>query len=257
MQRKQALVSRRTALEESLEKAREMRESLYAEIGMRRERGTLEAVDAFIARKTRQREGLMETSEHLNRRYGELRQLLSQAKGERSFDELKLEAQQLKTRRDEAAMEFAKLLLARHMLEAAIASWESKSQPEVYARASELLSLMTDGKWVKVFMSADGRLQVTDALRTVREPVHLSLGTCQQLYLALRIALLVTADNVGRAVPIIADDILVNFDSQRRAGAAKALAQLARHRQVILLTCHEEIVETMRVADPGLTEVVL
>ena len=135
-------------------------------------------------------------------------------------------------------MEFAKLLLARHMLEAAIASWESKSQPEVYARASELLSLMTDGKWVKVSMSADGRLQVTDALRTVREPVHLSLGTCQQLYLALRIALLVTADNVGRAVP-------------------KALAQLARHRQVILLTCHEEIVETMRVADPGLTEVVL
>ena len=257
MQRKQALVSRRTALEESLEKASEMRESLYAEVGMRRERGTLEAVDAFIARKTRQREGLMETSEHLNRRYGELRQLLSQAKGERSFDELKLEAQQLKTRRDEAAMEFAKLLLARHMLEAAIASWESKSQPEVYARASELLSLMTDGKWVKVSMSADGRLQVTDALRTVREPVHLSLGTCQQLYLALRIALLVTADNVGRAVPIIADDILVNFDSQRRAGAAKALAQLARHRQVILLTCHEEIVETMRVADPGLTEVVL
>ena len=77
-------------------------------------------------------------------------------------------------------------------------------------------------------------------------------GTCQQLYLALRIALLVTADNVGRAVPIIADDILVNFDSQRRAGAAKALAQLARHRQVILLTCHEEIVETMRVADRAL-----
>ena len=257
VQRKQALVSRRTALEESLEKARETREGLYAEIGMRRERGTLEAVDAFIARKTRQREGLMETSEHLNRRYGELRQLLSQAKGERSFDELKLQAQQLQTRRDEAAMEFAKLLLARHMLEAAIASWESKSQPEVYARASELLSLMTDGKWVKVSMSADGRLQVTDALRTVREPVHLSLGTCQQLYLALRIALLVTADNVGRAVPIIADDILVNFDSQRRAGAAKALAQLACHRQVILLTCHEEIVETMRVADPGLTEVVL
>ena len=150
VQRKQALVSRRTALEESLEKARETREGLYAEIGMRRERGTLEAVDAFIARKTRQREGLMETSEHLNRRYGELRQLLSQAKGERSFDELKLQAQQLQTRRDEAAMEFAKLLLARHMLEAAIASWESKSQPEVYARASELLGLMTEGKWVKV-----------------------------------------------------------------------------------------------------------
>ena len=84
-----------------------------------------------------------------------------------------------------------------------------------------------------------------------------SSGIQNAVFMVLRISLLVTADNVGRAVPIIADDILVNFDSQRRAGAAKALAQLACHRQVILLTCHEEIVETMRVADPGLTEVVL
>ena len=92
---------------------------------------------------------------------------------------------------------------------------------------------------------------------TTREPVHLSLGTCQQLYLALRIALLITADNVGRNIPIIADDILVNFDSKRRAAAARALAELARHRQVIMLTCHEEIVDTMRLADSSLNEVVL
>ena len=103
----------------------------------------------------------------------------------------------------------------------------------------------------------DGRLQVTDAVKTVRDPVHLSLGTCQQLYLALRIALLICADNVGRAIPILADDILVNFDAQRRAGAAEALAELARHRQVILFTCHEEVVEALRAADPTLNEVEL
>lgn len=257
LQRRQALVSRRTALEESLNSATSTREALYAEMGFRPERGTLEAVDAFIVRKTRQREGLMENSEHLNRRYGELSQVLALGKGERTFDELKLRYQELQTRLDDNSIEFAKLLLARRMLETAIAAWESKSQPEVYARASALLADMTDGAWTTVSMSEEGRLQVKNDALVTREPVHLSLGTCQQLYLALRIALLITADNVGRCIPIMADDILVNFDSKRRRAAARALAELAHHRQVIVLTCHEEIVETMRLADSSLNEVVL
>ena len=257
LQRRQALVSRRTALEESLNSAASTRDALYNEMGFRPERGTLEAVDAFIARKTRQREGLMENSEHLNRRYGELSQILALGKDERTFDELKLRYQELQTRLDDNAIEFAKLLLARRMLETAIAAWESKSQPEVYARASALLADMTDGTWTSVSMSEEGRLQVKNDALVTREPVHLSLGTCQQLYLALRIALLITADNVGRCIPIMADDILVNFDSKRRRAAARALAELAHHRQVIVLTCHEEIVETMRLADSSLNEVVL
>ena len=255
-QRRQALVSRRSALEDSLALAKRQRRRLFERIDPRAER-TVEALDAALAQKSQQRTGLLETSEHLNRRYGELKQELSHAVQEKDFDELKLRYEQVRTRLDESARDYARLLLARRMLEAAIAAWESKSQPEVYCQASRLLSLMTDGRWTKVSMTADGRLQVTDAVKTAREPLHLSLGTCQQLYLALRIALLMTADNVGCAIPILADDILVNFDAERRAGAARALAELARMRQVILFTCHEEIVETMREADPTLNEVVL
>lgn len=255
-QRLQALVSRRSALEESLASAKRQRRRLYERIDLRSDR-TIEAVDDALAQKSQQRMGLLETSEGLNRRYGELKQELSHAEHLHDFDELKLLYQQVRTRQDESAQEYACLLLARRMLESAIATWESKSQPEVYRQASRLLSLMTDGRWTKVSLTAEGRLQVTDAVKTTRDPVQLSLGTCQQLYLSLRIALLMTADNVGRAVPILADDILVNFDSTRRAGAARALAELARMRQVVLFTCHEEIVETMREADPTLNEVEL
>ena len=67
----------------------------------------------------------MENSEHLNRRYGELSQILAHGRSERTFDELKLRYQELQTRRDQSAMEFAKLLLARRMLETVIAAWES------------------------------------------------------------------------------------------------------------------------------------
>ena len=255
-QRQQALVSRRSSLEESLALAKRQRKRLFERIDSRAER-TVEALDAALAQKVQQRSGLLETSEHLNRRYGELKQELSHAVKEREFDALKLQAEEVKTRIDESSREYARLLLAKRMLETAIGAWESKSQPEVYRQASRLLSVMTDGAWVKVAMTAEGRLQAVDAVKTARDPLHLSLGTCQQLYLALRIALLMTADNVGRAIPILADDILVNFDSERRAGAARALAELARMRQVLLFTCHEEVVKALRAVDPALNKLEL
>lgn len=255
-QHRKAIVSRRSALEANLATTRRQRDQLIDRLAIRDE-PTLEAIDRAIAQKTRQRADLMEASERLNRRYGELKQELSQARRAHRFDELKLRYQQVRTRQEESTRTYASLLLAKRMLELSIAAWESKSQPEVYRQASRLLSLMTDGRWVKVAMTAEGKLQVTDTVRTKREPAHLSLGTCQQLYLALRIALLLTAENVGRSVPILADDILVNFDSSRRRGAAVALAELARSRQVIMFTCHEEIVETLRAADSSLNEVEL
>lgn len=253
-QRQQALVARLSSVEESLAEVERERIHILRRAALPDD-ASIASLDAAIDQKTRQRAGLLEASENLNRRYGELKQELSQAERARSFDEIKLRYQQVRTRQNESAQDYARLLLAKRMLEAAIGAWESKSQPEVYRQASRLLSLMTNGRWTKVAMTPGGKLTVTDAVKTTREPVHLSLGTCQQLYLALRIALLLTADNVGCSVPILADDILVNFDARRREGAARALAELATVRQVVLFTCHEEIVESMRSADPALNVV--
>ena len=206
-------------------------------------------IDALIDRKSAQRDELVSTLEHISLRYGRLEEQLAQAKLMHTYDEAKQNYQQLRTRLEDSKRDLTKLLIARRLLESAIATWESRSQPEVYQRASKLLELMTDGKWVRISLTAEGQLVATDAVRNIRQPRELSLGTCQQFYLALRIALLMCADNVGQAIPILADDILVNFDSERRVGAARALAQLASTRQVILFTCHEEVVEAMSAAD--------
>ncbi len=205
-------------------------------------------VEEELERRIRQRAGLIEALESMNQRAGELAAVLAQAETERDFDRIKIEVQEVTTRLEEARTDFARLLLAKHMLEAAIATWESKRQPEVYLRASRLLSLMTEGRWTRVSLTREGTLEVADALGRTRQPVHLSLGTCQQLYLALRIALLTCADNVGRAIPILADDILVNFDEQRRLGAARALVELSEQRQVILFTCHEGVARALKKA---------
>lgn len=209
------------------------------------------SIGKVVARKSAQRDEMVSSLEKIGLRYGELGEQLARARDMRELDEAKQHYQELRTRMADGKAELANLLTTRFLLEKAVEEWESRSQPEVYRRAGELLSLMTDGAWIRVALSPEGTIVATDAARNERDPKHLSLGTCQQLYLALRIALLMCADNVGESVPILADDILVNFDSQRRAGAARALAQLARTRQVIVFTCHEEVVEAMGMADPA------
>ena len=211
------------------------------------------SIGKVVARKSAQRDEMVSSLEKIGLRYGELGEQLARARDMRELDEAKQHYQELRTRMADGKVELANLLTTRFLLEKAVEEWESRSQPEVYRRAGELLSLMTDGAWIRVALSPEGTIVATDAARNERDPKHLSLGTCQQLYLALRIALLMCADNVCESVPILADDILVNFDSQRRAGAACALAQLARTRQVIVFTCHEEVVEAMGMADPACT----
>ena len=237
----------RSALDASI--ARNEREQAAAYKALGEDAQTpLAALRARLAEKSKERDNLQARAAEMSARAGQLDARLDRAVHLRSFDQLKLEGAQLATRMAEAQEEYAELLLVRRMLEEAILAWEDKSQPAVYQQAGRLLSLMTDGAWTRVFVNGQGDLAVADAFGNEREPNLLSLGTCQQLYLALRIALLMTAENVGRSIPIICDDILVNFDGPRRIGAAKAIEELSRVRQVIMFTCHEEIVRLMQEA---------
>ena len=53
------------------------------------------------------------------------------------------------------------------------------------------------------------------------------------------------------------DDIFVNFDAERRRGAVEAVADLARSRQVIVFTCHEQTARLLAEVEPGLTQLSL
>lgn len=246
-QRQQAAVARAAQASSRLAEIDAERRAALARAGLDAA-AALADIEREHDRRLRQRTGLLETFESMNRRIGELEGILQHASQSVEFDRCKIESEQVCTRLDEARAEFARLLLAKRMLEAAIATWESTQQPEVYVQAGRLLSMMTDGRWTEVALTAAGDLQVSDGLGTLRSPAQLSLGTCQQLYLSLRIALLESAENVGRAIPILADDILVNFDEQRRAGAARALVELSERRQVVLFTCHEGVVRVLKKA---------
>ena len=243
---------RRSAALESLQALEAERRSVEASAGLE-EGASPHRADQLLADAVERRDALSAALEKMNIRLGELEERLEQARNDRTFDQLKFEYYELQCRLRERKDELVSLLLAKRVLEKSIAAWESRNQPEVYREAGRLFSMMTDGAWVRISMTADGRMTAVAANGQVREVRHLSLGTCQQLYLSLRIAMLLHAERVGASIPVLADDILVHFDANRRSLAARALAELAEKRQVIVFTCHRETVDALREASSELT----
>jgi uncharacterized protein YhaN len=74
----------------------------------------------------------------------------------------------------------------------------------------------------------------------------MSDGTCDQFYLALRIASLEHYFTAHEPVPFIVDDVLLNFDDARAAAAIAALDTLSARTQVIFFTHHKHLVELAR-----------
>lgn len=215
------------------------------------------ALDDLIVQLEKERDRLRSEQSELARRLGQLEQVLSDAKRNVNLTAARQQAENARELLQQGEREYARLLLAHRMLTEAIQQWEKESQPRVYRRAGALLSDMTEGSWQRVRLTESQELEVVDAAGRTLPPFKLSLGTRQQLYLSLRIALLFTADDVGRNVPVLADDILVHFDDARRVAAMKALLQLANQRQVILLTGHKETVDLARLLDASVNVVTL
>ena len=244
----QALTLQRASLESLLANLADQRRELCASMNLGPQAARSE-LDQLIARKEDERAKTTQLISETNLQYGEISSELSRARHATAFDEAKQRKEIVDARLKEQYWELAKLLIAERTLEVAIAEWERKSQPEVYQQASRLFAQMTQGAWQTVRMNAEGEIEVLDSVKTATPPQLLSLGTRQQLYLSLRVALLMTAENVGHSLPILCDDILVNFDDERRREAVKVLVELSHYRQVILFTCHPSVAALVREYD--------
>ncbi len=130
---------------------------------------------------------------------------------------------------------------AARLLADAQQRYERERQPEVVREAGRLFSTMTQGRYQSLTVPLDsGRIEAFDCQAAARTSDLLSRGTAEQLYLAIRLGLIARSGAVGSSLPVLMDDVLVNFDPERRQGAAEAIAQLADERQVVFFTCHPE-----------------
>ncbi len=122
-------------------------------------------------------------------------------------------------------------------------AYERDRQPETLQEASDYLQRMTGGRYSRVWTPLDEDvLYVDDREGNSRSVEILSHGTREQLFICLRLALAAAFARRGAVMPLILDDVLVNFDVDRvRAAAAVMRDFAAMGHQVLLFTCHEHI----------------
>ena len=76
-------------------------------------------------------------------------------------------------------------------------------------------------------------------------PENLSQGTKEQLYLSLRFGIISILEPSGETIPVIMDDIVVNFDPQRTRLAARAIGEFSKNRQILFFTCHPHVKDAL------------
>ncbi len=130
--------------------------------------------------------------------------------------------------------------------------YEAERQPEVVRLASRYFQMMTDGRYTRVIAPlGENRLEVEQDRGDRLPPAALSRGTGEQLYLAMRLALAKVYGNQAVPLPLVADDILVNFDDDRaRATAALLDLYASEGHQILAFTCHRHLVQTFEANAP-------
>lgn len=192
-----------------------------------------------------------------NRALGELRGTIDEKKGslesQEHFDALVRDRQEqveaLKRKADAHRS-------AATLVEQVYRRFLDASRPDVLRTASAWFAEATGGAWgvIDYDREAPDWLSGIGIKRNEGAPLRrdrqLSTSTRELLYLAIRLAIVDKLNHQEGAepVPMIIDDALVNLDPVRLQKAASIIKSFSEQNQVVMLTCHEHVVEAMRKA---------
>ncbi|ABE63601.1 conserved hypothetical protein [Nitrobacter hamburgensis X14] len=121
-------------------------------------------------------------------------------------------------------------------------------QDPLISRAGTLFAMATGDAFSGLGVAyGDNDQPMLVAQRNNGEPVQitgLSEGTRDQLFLALRLALL--ERRTSEPMPFIGDDLLTSFDDERTLAGLRLLAAAGKQQQIVLFTHHKHVVNLAR-----------
>lgn len=148
----------------------------------------------------------------------------------------------------EQATEYAAVHLARQTLRLTIERFRERRSESLLAQASRYFQMLTCGAFsgLDVDETPDGEPILIAERAAPGERVEiagLSDGTRDQLFLALRLAGIEQHVQAHGPMPIVVDDILINFDDARSAATLECLALLSKTTQVLIFTHHAHVLD--------------
>ncbi|MEC7640758.1 MAG: AAA family ATPase [Nitrospinota bacterium] len=206
-----------------------------------------EEIQQELDRVTSQAENLQDKKDRANQEMGETRNALNQLT---SNDDLLVKQSESEIKNEQLKLcsrEWVTHKIAYLMLEEAKQKYERERQPEVIRAAEHIFSRITGGKYNRIFRPLDNdEVLIDNESGDQKGVVEMSRGTREQLYLAMRLGLIEEYEKRAEPLPVIMDDVPVNFDDYRGLSVMKILKDFAKTRQVIVLSCHNQSLENYK-----------
>ena len=180
---------------------------------------------------------------------------LDKMRGDSGAAEKALEAQEALARVRLVVERYARAKIGAFILGREIERYRQENQGPMLTKASELFARLTLGRYTGVRAGYNDKDK--PALKCVREGnvdvdiEGLSEGTRDQLYLSLRLASLLRYADLAEPMPLVLDDVLIQFDDERSRAALQIIAELSTRMQVLFFTHHTRLVELARAAVPA------
>ena len=166
---------------------------------------------------------------------------IERLQNEPSLVSLKGEFALLSKRKNVLEEQRDRLLLLANVFKKADDQFRVKHQPEVIRLAGEYLAHVTDGRYNRLGIDDESGELVVYSQRSedsYKVAPPLSQGTCDQIFLAIRLAIIDHLDEGKERLPVFLDEVFVNWDASRRKNVYGILQKMSEKRQIFLFTCH-------------------
>ena len=137
---------------------------------------------------------------------------------------------------------------AKAWMEKAYSQMQKNITPQLTENLSKNMSKISGGKYQKIVIDAENKIRIEDEKGQYIPIERLSIGTIDQMYLALRLSMINQLSS--EKMPIILDESFAYFDQERLKNMLAFLGIELKNYQVILLTCstrEKEILEELQI----------
>ncbi len=208
-----------------------------------------QTIRGAIGRNERELEEIDEKNLSLVTESGAIQNSLDRLRSEEESSKLRFERQQLIEEMRSYAREWAVLTVAENLLEEAQSSFQRSFHPSVISHSQKFFHDVTGGSYQTISLEpGESEIQVADSNGAPKQPSELSRGTREQLFLALRFGFIRGLGERAERLPVIVDEVFVNFDEERSLRAARAFVELSHSNQILVFTCHDRFIEQFRSA---------
>ena len=143
-------------------------------------------------------------------------------------------------------IEYLRVEMARRLLDRTISDFREQNEDTVIKRASRFFHRLTLGRYNEIAVEYDNDIPYLEAIQADNGSLRvaqLSDGTRDQMFLSLRLAFVEKHLESSGPIPLIMDDILVNFDDQRTKATLEILHDLSEKTQILYFTHHQSVVD--------------